>query len=86
MWRITYQTEVIADHIPQLPKTMRYRIKNAVETRLTEAPDRLGKPLRGSLAGLRRVRVGDYRILYRIEADQVVLITAILHRSVVYED
>jgi mRNA interferase RelE/StbE len=44
------------------------------------------KPLRGNLAGCYRYRVGDYRVLYRIDDSQkVVLVLKIAHRSEVYE-
>jgi mRNA interferase RelE/StbE len=44
------------------------------------------KPLAGNFSGLYRYRVGDYRVVYRInEPQQVVLIVVIAHRSEVYE-
>lgn len=49
-------------------------------------PIKFGKPLRYSLKGDRRLRAGDYRIVYRIEPEiQTVLIVAITHRKDVYE-
>ncbi|MES2504791.1 MAG: type II toxin-antitoxin system RelE/ParE family toxin [Myxococcota bacterium] len=46
----------------------------------------LGKPLRYSLKGHRRLRVGDYRVVYRIEPqNQTVVIIAIKHRKDIYE-
>jgi mRNA interferase RelE/StbE len=44
------------------------------------------KPLTGNLAGHYRYRVGDYRVIYRIdEALQIVFVVIIAHRSEVYE-
>ena len=49
-------------------------------------PRRVGKALLGRKAGLWRYRVGDYRIVCRIEDDRVVvLVLAVGHRSKVYE-
>ena len=44
------------------------------------------KPLKGSLSGYYRYRVGDYRVVYSIE-DELVVVNVILiaHRSKVYE-
>ena len=44
------------------------------------------KPLKGSYAGYYRYRVGDYRVVYSIE-DELVVVNVILiaHRSKVYE-
>jgi len=48
-------------------------------------PLRYGKPLRFSLKGHRRLRVGDWRIVYRIdEKDQKVIVLIICHRKDVY--
>ena len=44
------------------------------------------KPLKGSYSGYYRYRVGDYRVVYSIE-DELVVVNVILiaHRSKVYE-
>jgi mRNA interferase RelE/StbE len=59
--------------------------------RLIEAIDRLrGEPhaggvLKGEFSGLRRLRVGDYRIVYEvIHRELVVLVIRVGHRSTVY--
>ena len=44
------------------------------------------KPLIGSLAGRYRYRVGDYRVIYRIDDRQLaVAVLTIAHRSTAYE-
>ena len=47
-------------------------------------PLHYGKPLRHSLGGHRALRVGDYRIIYRIESNIVVIVT-VQHRKFVYK-
>ncbi|NER00921.1 MAG: type II toxin-antitoxin system RelE/ParE family toxin [Cyanothece sp. SIO2G6] len=43
-------------------------------------------PLRGNLAGHYRYRVGDYRVMYRIDDErQEVIILLIKHRKDIYE-
>ncbi len=50
-------------------------------------PRQFGKPLRMNLAGLWRYRVGDYRLICRIEEHRlVVLVLTVGHRREVYED
>ena len=52
---------------------------------LAENPHRVGKPLRYELAGLHSARRGDYRVIYRISADeQTIEIVAIDHRADAY--
>ena len=86
-YKIEYLENVVKDDIPALPKTMRELIKRAIETRLTIEPIGLGKPLRYSFIGHRRIRVGDYRIVYRVDSKiNTVTIVFIKHRKDVYED
>ena len=84
---VSYLDTVVQKDIPALPKTIRTRIKNAIETRLSIDPIGLGKPLRYSLIGHRRIRVGDYRIVYRVDMNgHEVIIVLIKHRKDVYEE
>lgn len=51
----------------------------------SEDPRRLGHALTGDRKGLRRYRVGDYRIVAAIEDDRfVVLVVSVGHRREVY--
>lgn len=80
---IEYHIEVVKHGIPNLPKTVKSRIKKAIEQKLVTSPEIFGKPLRRSLQGYRKLRVGDYRIIFRIKKKKV-KIFIIQHRSVVY--
>lgn len=86
-YQIVYLDTVVAEDIPALPTKMRERIKRAIETRLALDPVGLGKPLRYSFKGHRRIRVGDYRILFRMDNDKkLVTVILIKHRKDVYEE
>lgn len=86
-YQVRYLEEVIRKHIPNLSANVRSLIKRTIEDRLTIDPIGFGKPLRYSLKGHRRLRVSDYRIVYRIEPEiKTVIIIAIKHRKEVYED
>jgi mRNA interferase RelE/StbE len=85
-YEIEYLDTVVKEDIPNLPKAAREQIKRAIEYRLTTDPAGLGKPLRYSFIGHRRVRVGEYRIIYRLDGQKkIVVIVAIKHRKDVYE-
>jgi len=81
---VTYHPEVVEEDIPALPRKERDRIKAAIEQKLITHPEVFGKPLRRSLRGYRKLRVGDYRVIFRIQG-KTVKIFVIDHRSVVYE-
>ncbi|MBW1756443.1 MAG: type II toxin-antitoxin system RelE/ParE family toxin [Deltaproteobacteria bacterium] len=71
---------------PRAPQVGQTPNPPAIETKLTTHPFELGKPLRYSLRGARRLRVGDYRVIYRIEPPDAVLVVKIGHRREVYEE
>ena len=85
VFRIQYESHVVDEDIPRLSVLHRARIKHAIETKLTVRPQDFGKPLRRSLKGYRKLRVGDHRVIFRIVA-QTVKVFAIGHRSVVYTE
>jgi len=86
-YQIRYLDEVVKKHIPNLSSSIKLLIKRAIEERLTLDPIGFGKPLRYSLKGHRRLRVSDYRVVYRIEPEiRTVIVVAIKHRKDVYED
>jgi addiction module RelE/StbE family toxin len=84
-YTIEYLNTVIKEDIPNLQPTIKDMIQKAINERLTVDPIGFGKPLRYSLKGHRRLRVSDYRIIYRIE-NNIVLIIAIKHRKDVYDE
>ncbi len=83
-FEILYHSKVVNDDISDLPKLWRDKIRSAIEEKLITAPDFYGKPLRRSLKGYRKLRVGDYRVVFRINKNKVYIL-AIMHRSVVYK-
>jgi len=80
---VEYLTVVQREDIPRLDTAIFMNAKKAIETKLQTAPAVFGKPLRQSLKGHRSLRVEDYRIVYRVESDIVVII-AMRHRRDVY--
>ena len=68
----------------ELPKPIKSRVVELL-VRLADWPNLSGiKPLRGNLAGHYRLRTGDYRLQFRIVAEQVV-IERVGHRDGFYE-
>jgi len=83
-YEILYVDKVVTDDIPRISGLYKSRIKKSIEIKLVNEPDLYGKPLRRSLKGYFKLRVGDYRIIFRIENNKV-KIFAIAHRRIVYE-
>ena len=84
-FRLTYHPAVANEDLPSIPSNLRRRIADAIETRLTEAPQQFGAPLRKTLKGYWKLRVGDYRVVFKVMATEV-RVLAIRHRKHVYQD
>ena len=70
--------------IRALPRAVIERVRRGLE-RLAEKP-RLGKPLHGELVPFWSYRVGDYRIVYEIRDEELIVLVVMLgHRREIYE-
>jgi mRNA interferase RelE/StbE len=83
-YRIVYSDQIDRKAFKRLPKKDLVRIRKAIEVKLTSDPELFGKPLRHSLKGLRSLRIGDYRVIFVIQKQEVQIL-AIAHRSTVYD-
>ena len=83
-FELRYHPDVKTADIHLLDARLRTRIKNAIESRLATAPHLYGVPLRKTLRGYWKLRVGDYRVVFKI-VDEEVWILGIIHRKKVYD-
>ena len=82
-FELVYHPDVKKD-IAKLGDRLKTRIKTAIENRLTLAPHQYGEPLRKTLKGYWKLRIGDYRVVFKITGKEV-LILGIIHRKDVYQ-
>jgi len=82
-YNILYHHLIKGEDLPGIPVNIRQRIKTAIEERLLKEPFLAGMPLRHSLKGHRKMRAGDYRIIYRIEQNNIIVLK-IGHRKDIY--
>ena len=82
---LLYHPNVVEEDLPRLPANIHSRIARAIEARLVEAPAQHGAPLRKTLKGYWKLRVGDYRVVYKITGAEV-WILGIIHRKKIYDD
>ena len=81
-YNIVYKKSVQRD-LKKLSKAEARRVLNQVEEELSRKADTY-PVLKGQFAGLRKYRVGDYRVIYAILGDEV-LVLRIGHRKEVYK-
>jgi mRNA interferase RelE/StbE len=70
-YRLVYHPDIRTKDIPSINRNLRDRISRAIETRLTTEPQRYGEPLRRTLKGYWKLRVGDYRVVFKIAGNEV---------------
>jgi mRNA interferase RelE/StbE len=82
---LRYHPAVRSDDLPLIDRKMKNRIRRAIEERLQTLPHEYGEPLRKTLKGYWKLRVGDYRVVFKIMKSEV-WILGILHRKEIYKD
>lgn len=84
-YNLVYHHDVLTEDLKGIPKNIKERLRKAIETRLVNEPVLSGQPLRQSLKGHRKLRVGDWRVIYRIHHDTVIILK-IGNRKDVYNE
>ncbi|MCC7168298.1 MAG: type II toxin-antitoxin system RelE/ParE family toxin [Rhodospirillales bacterium] len=85
-WRIEFD-EAAAEELAELDRAIAKRVVKLLKDRLANQSDprRIGHALHHDLAGLWRYRVGDWRLVCRIEdASKTILVLRVGHRREVY--
>jgi mRNA interferase RelE/StbE len=83
-YAVVYHPDVLKEDLKRLPANIKQRIRKAIETRLVKNPILYGEPLRHTLKGYRKLRVGDCRIIYKVELHNIIILK-IGHRREVYQ-
>lgn len=77
LWNVQFHPAVEHD-LKLLGTTEARRVLKAIKEKIAHGePDKTGKALRGVLAGFRRMRVGDVRVVYRINGNEIVLVVCV---------
>ena len=85
MWKIVYKRSVQKD-LEKIPKKIKSLIKRTIEERLQVNPVQFGTSLKQNLKGLMKLRVGNYRIIYSVEKETIIIfVIKIGHRKEVYK-
>jgi mRNA interferase RelE/StbE len=71
-WSILYHPHVEED-LESVGPSAAKRIVRAIDSKLTRAPLQFGSPLSGNLADFRKLRIGDYRVVYQVKEKKVLI-------------
>ena len=73
MWQIKIHRLVLEEDFKKIPPVDQKQILRAIQKKISVTPEACGKPLHGEFSGYWRLRVGDYRVVYKIVKDEVLV-------------
>ncbi len=73
MWQIKIHRHVLEEDFKKIPPFDQKQILRAIQKKISVTPEAYGKPLHGEFIGYWRLRVGDYRVVYKIVKDEVLV-------------
>ena len=82
-YQLLYHADVKKVDLPKIDGKNKTMVKRAIEERLATQPEVYGKPLQRTLKGYWKLRVGEYRVVFKMSQNDV-LILGIIHRKEVY--
>ena len=87
IWQLFFESDA-KKQFAKLPKNLQSRILDYFEDRVLIAPDPLvlASPLAGEMTGLWRFRIGDYRVICKVDKGKLIIMAvAIGHRKEIYK-
>jgi len=86
-YKVFFKPVVISDDLKIIGKKDKENIKKSIDAKLKYRPDLYSLPLRRPLANYRKLRVGKYRIIFKLdEKNKACLIVGIRHRDNIYSE
>ena len=82
-YQLLYHADVKKVDLPKIDGKNKTMVKRAIEERLATQPEVYGKPLQRTLKGYWKLRVGEYRVVFKMSQNDV-LILGIIDRKEVY--
>ncbi|MCK4644856.1 MAG: type II toxin-antitoxin system RelE/ParE family toxin [Candidatus Aminicenantes bacterium] len=73
MFKVLIDELVFKKDFKRIDKTDQRRIIKTIRKKLTTKPKEFGKPLAGDLKGYWKLRIGEYRVIYEIEEEKVLV-------------
>jgi mRNA interferase RelE/StbE len=74
MWQIQINKLVLKEDFKRIDRPIRQLILKTIYKKLSIDPEGYGEKLRYGLKGYWKLKVSDYRVIYRIEKDRVLVL------------
>ena len=82
-YNLIYHADVKRIDLGKIDNKNKRMIKRAIEERLATHPELYGRPLQRSLKGYWKLRVGEYRIVFKISKNDIIIL-GIMDRKNIY--
>ena len=73
-WKVIVHKLVKKEDYKNIDSSIRKRIKKAIKDKLSSHPDKYGEPLHGPFKIYRKLVVGGYRVIYRIDRNKILVL------------
>ncbi len=81
-YNLIYHVDVKKSDLSKIDNKNKAMIKRAIEERLATQPEIYGKPLQRTLKGYWKLRVGDYRVVFKISEYDIFILGIIDRKNV----
>ena len=82
-YNLIYHADVQKVDLPRIDEKNKSMIKRAIEDRLKTKPEIYSKPLQRTLKGYWKLRIGEFRVVFKIFGNEL-RFYGIIHRKRVY--
>lgn len=73
MYEVLIDELVFEEDFKEIDKIVQQKIIRSIRKKLTIEPERYGQPLKGDLKGLWKLRVGQYRVVYEVKKEKILV-------------
>ncbi len=73
IWKIKFHPLVVKEDLKRIDPSWRRRIIKTIKKKLSVDPSNYGEPLKGIYKKYWKLKVGDYRVIYKIEKKEIVV-------------
>ncbi len=72
-WEILIHPLVLKEDLPAMDSSLQKQILKTIRKKLTTDPESFGRPLRGEFSGYWKLKVADYRVIYSLHKERVIV-------------
>jgi mRNA interferase RelE/StbE len=73
MFQVFIDDLVFKKDFKKIDKTDQIRIIKTIRKKLTAEPEKFGRPLTGELKGYWKLRIGEFRVIYEIDKNKILV-------------